>query len=285
VIPATPLDVIERRAPWALVHGSCVDPDVGLAKLPDDSCDHVITDPPYSEHTHQKQRSGSSTVRLNGSDHRIRRISVERDLGFAHLTAPLSYAIALHAARVARRWFVAFSDAESLELWLPSVRGAGLEHVRVGAWLKPDAQPQFTGDRPGNGFEIIEIAHRPNARKRWNGGGRHAVWPCNIVKHERLHTTQKPLALMESLIRDFTEPGEIVVDPFAGSATTGIACIRLGRRFIGWEVDDAFHGVALKRLGEAREQHDLLDGEAFRREAKRKRPQLGLTLDEPFTEE
>jgi len=64
----------------------------------------------------------------------------------------------------------------------------------------------------------------------------------------------KPPALMESLVRDFTDPGELICDPFAGSGTTGVACLRLGRRFIGWERDPKYHAVAVKRLRAAREQ-------------------------------
>jgi DNA modification methylase len=69
--------------------------------------------------------------------------------------------------------------------------------------------------------------------------------------------TEKPLPLMESLVRDFTDPGDLILDPFAGSGTTGVAAIRLGRRFIGWEKDPKYHTIAVKRLTAAREQREL----------------------------
>jgi site-specific DNA-methyltransferase (adenine-specific) len=65
---------------------------------------------------------------------------------------------------------------------------------------------------------------------------------------------------MESLVRDFTDPGELVCDPFAGSGTTGVACLRLGRRFVGWEKDERYFRVAVKRLTAAREQLRLFEG-------------------------
>ena len=74
------------------------------------------------------------------------------------------------------------------------------------------------------------------------------------------HETQKPVALMSALVRDFTDPGELVCDPFAGSGTTGVACIRLGRRFIGWERDPKYFAVAVKRLTAARGQLRLFEG-------------------------
>ena len=73
-----------------------------------------------------------------------------------------------------------------------------------------------------------------------------------------LHMTEKPLPLMEALVRDFTDPGELICDPFAGSGTTGVACKRLGRRFVGWERDPKFHAAAVKRLDAAREQYELV---------------------------
>ncbi len=59
---------------------------------------------------------------------------------------------------------------------------------------------------------------------------------------------------MCALISDFTDPGDLVIDPFAGSGTTGVACIRLGRRFIGWERDHKHYAAAVKRLEGTREQ-------------------------------
>lgn len=74
---------------------------------------------------------------------------------------------------------------------------------------------------------------------------------------ERVHTTQKPLWLMEALVRDFTDPGEVVLDPFAGSGTTGVAAKRLGRGFIGWERDPKYAAIAERRIRDAREQLDI----------------------------
>lgn len=67
----------------------------------------------------------------------------------------------------------------------------------------------------------------------------------------RLHTTQKPVALMCSLVDDFSEPGELVYDFAAGSGTTGVACVRGGggaRRFVGIEREEKWCEAAAKRL-------------------------------------
>jgi len=62
------------------------------------------------------------------------------------------------------------------------------------------------------------------------------------------HPTQKPLWLMEKLVRIHTREGDMVLDPFMGSGTTGLACLRLNREFIGIEIDKEFFELAKKRL-------------------------------------
>jgi DNA modification methylase len=155
-------------------------------------------------------------------------------------------------ARLASRWVVAFCQIEAVAAWRASFETGGLQWVRGGVWRKPDGAPQFTGDRPGQGFECLAIAH-PFGRKRWNGGGKHAVWTFGLEhahgksgKNE--HATTKPSRLMLALVSDFTDPGETILDPFAGSGTIGVACLRLGRRFIGIEKDPRYFALACERL-------------------------------------
>jgi site-specific DNA-methyltransferase (adenine-specific) len=233
------LDVLEGRAQWALVNGDACEV---LAQIP--RVDHVITDPPYSPHVHGKQRrmlrgAGGASVG-------------DAPLGFDALTDNTRSTMALEFARLCARWCLVFSDAESVYLWLRDLTCAGLRHVRTGAWVKVNGQPQLSGDRPAVGFEAIEIAH--GAQKcAWNNGGHPAVWQVAIAtdrngRGDRVHTTQKPIGLMLRLVEQFTNPGDVVLDPFAGSGTTGIACLALGRRFIGVERDQAYAEIARKRL-------------------------------------
>jgi len=221
-----------------LYHGDCLDI---LPTL--DPVDHVITDPPYSEHVHSKS--------MRGADGWLGPIEVERDLGFASVTDDdRTVVMACHP----RRWTLVFSDVESTHRWRESAEGH-VEYVRTGAWVKVGGAPQFTGDRPAVGFEAISIFHQPG-RKAWNGGGRPAVWSVPIVLDRgndsatewRCHTAQKPERLMEMLVAEFTDPGEVILDPFAGSGTTGVAAKRLGRRAILIEREERYCEVAVKRL-------------------------------------
>lgn len=260
------------RVTWSLTCGDCLDPVTGMATLADGSVDHVITDPPYDEHTHNCGRRGTINAYSRLRDNRER----TRVLGFDAITSDQMAGAAVQFARVTRRWVLVFCAMEMIAEWRSHLKSVGLEPVRVGLWLKSGSTPQFSGDRPAVGAEAIVIAHRPG-RKHWNGGGKHGVWECPIVldrAHEggRVHTTQKPLALMEALVRDFTDPGELVLDPFAGSGTTGVAARRLGRRFVGWELDAKYAEVARRRIGETTEQTTL----ALERRPREKQTALAL---------
>jgi DNA modification methylase len=81
-------------------------------------------------------------------------------------------------------------------------------------------------------------------------------FPRSILKipndnHGSVHPTQKPVALMEYLIRTYTNEGETVLDNTMGSGTTGVACVNTGRNFIGIELDNTYFEIAKDRIGKA----------------------------------
>ena len=73
----------------------------------------------------------------------------------------------------------------------------------------------------------------------------------NWSKQQQLHPTQKPVALMEYLIKTYTNEGETVLDFTMGSGTTGVACVNTGRHFIGIERDEKYFEIAKKRIAES----------------------------------
>jgi len=217
--------------------------------------DHVITDPPYGRDVYRRlcepnTNVGSGTpARFWIGNHQYSSVSIERLAAGAighvdELIAPC----AVQFARLVRRWCIVFSDAETTHRWRADLEAAGLRYVRTGAWVKTDPMPQFSGDRPAVGFEPCTIAHAQGAM-RWNGGGLPAVWTYGTVKADRPdHPCPKPLALMQKLIEQFTDPGETILDPFAGSGTTLIAARNLGRRAIGIELSAEYAELAIQRL-------------------------------------
>lgn len=69
-----------------------------------------------------------------------------------------------------------------------------------------------------------------------------------LIGSNKLHHTQKPVALFEYLIKTYTNQGELVLDPFIGSGTTAVAAINTERKYIGFEKDDKYFEVAKNRL-------------------------------------
>jgi site-specific DNA-methyltransferase (adenine-specific) len=237
-------DRTDEAPAWELHLGNCLDPSTGLASLGDKSVDVVITDPPYEAEAHTSQR----LVARGGGTLEVEPIS------FPPITEEERAASAAHAARIARRWILVFCQVEAAMKWRATLEDAGAVYKRTCQWVKPDGKPQYSGDRPGIGYESIVACHAPG-RSKWNGGGSHGVFIVNKGGDPRTgHQTQKPLALMELLVRLFSNPGDLILDPFAGSGTTGVAALRLGRRFIGWEMNPQYVEVARKRLANAREQ-------------------------------
>ena len=79
-------------------------------------------------------------------------------------------------------------------------------------------------------------------------------YPIDILEFQRdkgkLHPTQKPVALLEYLIKTYTDEGEVVLDNCMGSGTTGVACKELNRNFIGFEINENYFNIAKDRIGE-----------------------------------
>lgn len=230
----------DRR--WTLLHGNNSDVFPTLA---DRSVAHVITDPPYESeaHTLGRRLKGDTINGVRGVD--------EAPLSFASISPVERDEAAKQFARIASRWVVVFCQVEAAMTWQNALVSHGAKAKRIGVWVKPDGMPQYSGDRPGMGYESIVFCHAAHEGKsRWNGGGRVGVFTFNKGEQrgKNDHETQKPVALMVELIKLFTDPDEIVFDPYAGSGTTGIACLQLGRRFIGVEKDAKYAQLAFDRL-------------------------------------
>src|SRR5258708_7225419 len=230
---------IETLAEGVTLHlGDCRSILPSLGKV-----DAVVTDPPYSDQTRKGARTRND-VEFSGDGFVPFSIS-EDDL---RLIFDL-------CGDNCRRWLVASIDWRHRQT-LEQVPPRGMRFIRDGSWMKPNGPPQFTGDRPAPGWEFVAILHSQNERMRWNGGGKRALWTTPAV-HTNGHPTPKPVDLMAEWIEDFSDFGEIILDPFMGSGTTGVAAVKLGRRFIGIEIEERYFDIACRRISEALKQPDL----------------------------
>ena len=226
-----------------------------LNSMPAKSVDVVITDPPYTAHVHENLCSGSLVGRKSVPKYK---------LGFEPLP---DFRWVEYALRAARRWVVFFCAVEDfgrIQDKFPD------QYVRGAIWYKSNAMGQLTGDRPATAFEGIAILHPsgpsgPDApKKRWNGRGSYGVWRCNGTRGKKgRHPNEKPLDLCRKLVALFSDREEGVLDPFAGSAAIGHACVELGRVYVGLDKDPEWAAKAEARLAGAGAWGALQDATAL----------------------
>jgi site-specific DNA-methyltransferase (adenine-specific) len=212
--------------------------------------DAVVTDPPYEDEAHTLQRR----VRRNGGGCR------REPLPFASIDPEVRAEVSSHIASICDGWALAFCQAEAVSDWRDAFENAGSSYKRSMVWIKPDGMPQYSGDRPGMGYESIVAVWCGLGKSTWNGGGRRGVFTFNKNDNDgkaNPHPTTKPIGLMRELVSLFSNGSDVVLDPFMGLGTTGIAAVKLGRKFIGIEIDEGYFDIACRRISEALKQPDL----------------------------
>lgn len=201
--------------------------------------DVVVTDPPYAANTHKMAKTNK------GAGHGRTLIT------FAALTDDQFDGAVRSCIGLSKGWVVMTCDYKHAARFYDAK-----EFVRLGAWVKPNPMPQISADRPGQGFETVLILHSGLTAKAWNRGGGSGVWTVPVTQGAEV-ATQKPMRLAQAFIDDFSNPGETIADPFMGSGTYGVACIKAGRRFVGIEVNETHFDIACARLRKAYSQPDM----------------------------
>lgn len=231
-----------------LILADCMDVLPTLGKV-----DAVVTDPPFEKEAHTLQRRINRGKTRGGSSDLV----TAEPLPFAEIGKREGYAKEI--ARVSNGWALAFCQAEAVQAWRKAFEDGGASYRRAMVWIKPDGMPQYSGDRPGMGYESIVAVWCGEGKSHWNGGGKHGVYTFNKndFPSGAPHPTTKPVALMAALLRDFTGAAQTILDPFMGSGTTGVACVKMGRSFIGIEREEEYFNIAVKRIREAYAQPDM----------------------------
>ena len=224
-----------------LLHGDCLEL---MAQIPDGSVDMVLCDLPYGT----TQNKWDSVIPFEPL--------------WAHYKRICKGAIVLTASQP----FTSLLVVSALDLfkyawvWEKSAATGHLNAKRMPMKLHEDVLVFAIGDQVYNPQGLVP--HNKVTRRGSNGGNFGASgkenfqewtnYPRSIVHfpHEgkAVHPTQKPVALMEYLIRTYTNEGETVLDNCMGSGTTGVACANTGRNFIGIEKDDKYFAIAQARI-------------------------------------
>lgn len=255
-----------------------------MESLPEDSVDMIFADPPYN-------------LQLGGDLHRPNNTKVDAvDDDWDQFESFKAYDEFSH------RWLKAARRLLKPDgtLW---VIGSYHNIFRVGTvlqdlgfwmlndviWRKTNPMPNFRGRRFTNAHEtLIWVAKDKEARYRFNYEAMKALnddlqmrsdWTLPICSgKERLkkdgqkaHPTQKPESLLYRVILSSTEPGDVILDPFFGSGTTGSVARKLGRNWIGLEQDSEYAQIAEARIKRVKVEKDL---ELLRTYAKRTAPRV-----------
>jgi site-specific DNA-methyltransferase (adenine-specific) len=199
----------------------------------------------------------ASACDIKGRKHRNDGVAELKGLDFAPIDDIREEFVALSSA-ICGGWFIAFCTVEGTWMWAQAINASPIKYKRSCVWVKPDSTPQLNGQGPAQGAECFVTAWSGKGFANWNSGGKRGVYThCVNVGRHGGHPTEKPVPLMREILSDFTQRGQIVLDPFMGSGTTGIACIKTGRKFIGIEKDPAYFDVALERISDAHSRPDF----------------------------
>ena len=230
-----------------VITGNCIE---FMRSLPDRSIDAIITDPPYGleefskGRDHGRHRFGRANHVNDGWD----KLEVTEGVVEKYMT---------EAARVLKTGgnlfqFVGFEQiGKSVETAPKS-----LYYKTCGVWHKKNPIPINMKIRYVNSLEAW--IHWVNGKRTgtFNGEGKpvhnffeSGLTPKGEKKHGR-HSTQKPLSIMEWAVSTLTDPGDLVLDPFAGSGSTLVAAKKLGRDFVGVEISAEYADIARSRLAD-----------------------------------
>lgn len=198
--------------------------------------DSVIADIPYGP------RTVSGYVGNDGST-----VGID---DYSAMTPEEAAAFAVEWAQRVSRWFVMFGSHDQILATLAALESVpSVYSFPPVGYCKTDATPRLMADGPACGLELMAVCRPRRKLDRVEKRFRPAFYrgPYKEKHSGRFVTGQKPLWLMRALVRDYSEPGDLVVDPTAGSGSTVVAALMEGRRAIGAEIDAERCDIANRR--------------------------------------
>lgn len=215
-------------------------------------CDAVIVDAPYSERTHAKQRHG----RRSAAYEKVGAYVSARGINYAAWDeAEVGAFVGAWSPR-APGWFLSITDSELYPAWRDALRGAGRYVFAPIPVVQTGMNVRLAGDGPSNWTCWLVVA-RPRTGPCVKWGTLPGAYTGNpfepgqntaTASRRSLVIGGKPQWLMRALVRDYTRPGNLVVDPCCGAGTTVVAALDMGRRAIGGDVSAEHAAIAAKRL-------------------------------------
>jgi site-specific DNA-methyltransferase (adenine-specific) len=219
--------------------------------------DAVVTDPPYSISTpgvgRWEQRYGRTPGDLD---------FFEGDDDWEGMATKVCEAVALATALLEAHGSVYVWCGHRQFGRIISQLEAAAWSTRFLVWSKMHPVPAAPGAGWPSGAELCVYGYRSGRRWAW----RTCPFASNVFVADGFrfgkpgkvdHPTQKPIEVIDPLIRASSFRDDMILDPFMGSGTTGVAAIKLGRKFIGIEIEPKYFDIACRRIEEAAAQPDM----------------------------
>jgi site-specific DNA-methyltransferase (adenine-specific) len=236
-----------------------------LKKLPENSIDMIFADPPYNLSNGGFTVHAGKRVSVHKGDWDKSR-GIEDDFEFHHNWLKESYRVLKPEGTI---WIS--GTYHSIYQCGYALQKIGYKVLNDISWFKPNASPNLSGRYFTASHETLIWARKDHKAKHvynyqdmkngnWHindmikneGKQMRSVWAIGTPKREEKiygkHPTQKPLALLERIVLASTTPDAVVLDPFTGSSTTGIAALMHGRKFIGIDLEGEFLKLSHKRI-------------------------------------
>jgi site-specific DNA-methyltransferase (adenine-specific) len=207
-----------------LINADCLE---AMKDIPDGSIDMVLTDIPYGE--------------VNRKSNGLRNL----DKGKADITTGLNIELLIESiVRVCKGSVYIFCGTEQVSIIRKLLVDNGLS-TRLCIWEKTNPSPMNGQHIWLSGIECCVYGKFKNAT--FNEHCKNSVFRFPTTR-SKIHPTQKPVKLMQYLVKSSSNEGDVILDPFMGSGTTGVACKNLNRNFIGIELDETYFNLAKDRI-------------------------------------
>lgn len=236
---------------FQLVHGDCLD---SMKSVPNKSVDLILTDPPYNLGLFMEKRSTNlGALRENhfvasGWDH------IEQHEWEKNMDQFFEESKRVLKKRGALIIFMAIIKVETL---MRIAQRHGLYYKTTGIWHKKNPMPRNMNLHFINSTETWVYLINEGKTGKFNNNGKaiHDFIETSTIglgeKKLGKHPTQKPVVLMEHFIELLTDIDDVVLDPFMGSGSTGVAAINKERRFFGVEFEESYYKLSKARLEDA----------------------------------
>ena len=222
-----------------LINGNCLDT---LKNIPNESIDLIVTDPPYP--TTSRGNAGNSGGMLQKDINKKGRVFTYNNINCKEY-APEFYRLLKNGSHC----YVMTNHINLIDM-LNTFTDVGFHFIKSLIWNKGN---KIMGQYYMSQYEYILFFRKGKGKKINNCGTSDILSISNKKTKDKdgknIHDTEKPIELMEVLVNNSSQENELVLDPFMGVGSTGIACIKNNRNFIGIEIDENYFTIAKERMG------------------------------------